>query len=47
VESPFIFQLPATSGIILAAAIEKSLSVCGYQTHSGNASIGSPKADPS
>src|SRR5512136_934829 len=35
--SPFIFQLPATSGIILAAAIEKSFSVCGYQVRLGNA----------
>src|SRR5689334_25390575 len=30
--SPFIFQFPATSGVILAAAFEKSLSMCGYQT---------------
>src|SRR5438105_3850320 len=34
--SPFIFQFPATSGIILPA-IEKSLSACGYQTGWGNA----------
>jgi hypothetical protein len=37
--SPFIFQFPATSGIILAAAIEKSLSACGYQTRPGNARV--------
>jgi hypothetical protein len=44
--SPFIFQFPATSGIILAAAIEKSLSVCGYQTRYGKARALEPEAIP-
>src|SRR5262245_50487551 len=34
---PFIFQLPATSGTMLAA-IENPLTACGYQTGNGNAS---------
>jgi hypothetical protein len=44
--SPFIFQLPATSGIILAAAIELPSPACGYQTRFGKASS-SAEADPS
>jgi hypothetical protein len=38
--SPFIFQLPATSGVTSAAAIEKSPPASGYQFRFGNA-IGS------
>jgi hypothetical protein len=29
--SPFIFQLPARSGIILAAAIQSPFPACDYQ----------------
>jgi hypothetical protein len=36
--SPFIFQLPATSGIKLPAAIEENLLRVRYQTRPGNAS---------
>jgi hypothetical protein len=36
--SPFIFQLPATSGVILAAAIQSPFPSCGYQTGFGKAS---------
>jgi hypothetical protein len=45
--SPFIFQLPATSGRGAAPAISKSLSACGYQTRAGSASIGRVEGDPS
>jgi hypothetical protein len=45
--SPFIFQLPATSGRSLAAAILMSLSACGYQTPTKGARAARRKPDPS
>src|SRR5664279_4751642 len=44
--SPFIFQLPATSGRGVAAMLW-SFSACGYQTGATGARAGRHKADPS
>ena len=38
--SPFIFQLPATKGVMTADAMFWSLSACGYQTRNAGRQSG-------
>jgi hypothetical protein len=45
--TPFIFQLPATSGRGVVVTIVKSFSACGYQSRRMSASTAGGVADPS
>jgi hypothetical protein len=45
--NPFIFQLPATSGLNAPDAMMKSFSACGYQSWHADARAGRRQADPS